>query len=199
MHTVKGVEPTISTRQTASDQTIIAALFPERGDEASFEDAYRVLRPQLLAYYRARGCRSELAEDLVQEVMFTVYRKAGQLRDRTRFFPWFFRIARNALFRHHARQRRQVDSISLDNPTARPPVPPVDPTHAAFEFNAWMQLLNTGEREVMTLRFVEEWEYHEIAAERLIPIGTLQWRVFNAKKKLAPHLAGVGSSMRKAA
>ena len=42
----------------------------------------------------------------------------------------------------------------------------------------------------MTLRFLEEWDYHKIASATLIPIGTLEWRAFNAKKKLAPHLAG---------
>lgn len=41
----------------------------------------------------------------------------------------------------------------------------------------------------MTLRFVEEWEYHEITAAQAIPVGAIQWRVFNSKKKLAPHLA----------
>jgi Sigma-70, region 4 len=52
-----------------------------------------------------------------------------------------------------------------------------------------MAFLDTREREVMKMRFVEHWEYHEIAASQSIPIGTVQWRVFNAKKKLAPHLA----------
>ena len=50
-----------------------------------------------------------------------------------------------------------------------------------------MAFLDSREREVMKLRFIEQWEYHEIAAQA-IPIGTVQWRVFNAKKKLAPHL-----------
>jgi DNA-directed RNA polymerase specialized sigma24 family protein len=49
------------------------------------------------------------------------------------------------------------------------------------------------------LRFVEEWEYHEIAAAKAIPIGTVQWRVFNAKKKLATRLKGPGLPGRKAA
>jgi DNA-directed RNA polymerase specialized sigma24 family protein len=49
------------------------------------------------------------------------------------------------------------------------------------------------------LRFVEEWEYHEIAAAKAIPIGTVQWRVFNAKKRLATHLKGSGLPGRKAA
>lgn len=40
----------------------------------------------------------------------------------------------------------------------------------------------------MKLHFIEEWEYHEIAAARDMPVGTVQWIVFNAKKKLAPRL-----------
>ena len=60
---------------------------------------------------------------------------------------------------------------------------------SAFEFHHWMTFLESNEREALTLRFVEEWEYHEIAAAQEIPIGTVQWRVFNAKKKLAPLLS----------
>jgi hypothetical protein len=56
------------------------------------------------------------------------------------------------------------------------------------EFRDWMAFLDARERDVMTLRFVEQWEYHEIAAARATPIGTVQWRIFNSKKKLAGHL-----------
>jgi DNA-directed RNA polymerase specialized sigma24 family protein len=62
-----------------------------------------------------------------------------------------------------------------------------------------MKFLNNQESETMTLRFVEEWEYHEIAAAQAIPIGTVQWRVFNSKKKLAPHLSPRREIYRKAA
>ena len=68
-----------------------------------------------------------------------------------------------------------------------------------FEFRDWMAFLESREREALTLRFVEEWEYHEIAAAKNIPIGTVQWRVFNAKKKLAPHLRPHQISGREAA
>jgi DNA-directed RNA polymerase specialized sigma24 family protein len=62
-----------------------------------------------------------------------------------------------------------------------------------------MSFLESREREALTLRFVEEWEYHEIAAAKAIPIGTVQWRVFNAKKKLATYLKAPELSRRKAA
>lgn len=68
-----------------------------------------------------------------------------------------------------------------------------------FEFLHWMGFLDSHESEVMKLRFIEQLEYHEIATAQAIPIGTVQWRVFNAKKKLAPHLRPLCEGMRKAA
>jgi len=62
-----------------------------------------------------------------------------------------------------------------------------------------MDCLNSDEREALTLRFVEQWQYHEIAAAKRIPLGTVQWRVHSAKKKLAPHLKTVQRITRRAA
>ena len=69
----------------------------------------------------------------------------------------------------------------------------------AVDFSDWMKFLDKQERETMRLRFVEEWEYHEIAAAQAVPIGTVQWRVFNSKKKLAPHLPPRREILRNAA
>jgi DNA-directed RNA polymerase specialized sigma24 family protein len=63
-----------------------------------------------------------------------------------------------------------------------------NPFRPTTEFNDWTKFLDQQEQETMTLRFVEDWEYHEIAAAKAIPIGTVQWRVFNSKKKLASYL-----------
>jgi RNA polymerase sigma-70 factor (ECF subfamily) len=163
--------------------------FLEAPDEDSFGDLFKLFSPQLVAFFRARGCELALAEDLSQEVMLTVYCKATQVRDRTLFRAWLFKVARNALCRHYGKQSREVDTIDLgevsDRLVAASHKPAATP---AFEFMHWMGFLDSREREVMKLRFIEQWEYHEIAAAQAIPIGTVQWRVFNAKKKLAPHL-----------
>lgn len=174
--------------------------FLESRDEESFVDLFQVFTPQLVAFFRARGCDLDLSEDLTQEVMLTVYRKAWQIRDRALFRAWLFKIARNALCRHYGKQSRAVETVDLANvadrliaPAKKPGGPP------AFEFQQWMDLLESHESEALTLRFVEEWEYHEIATAKAIPIGTVQWRVFNAKKKLAPHLRARTAPSRKAA
>jgi RNA polymerase sigma-70 factor, ECF subfamily len=167
----------------------VAEEFLESPSEASFYSLFRIFTPQLTSFFRARGCESALSEDLAQEVMFTVYRKADQLRDRTLFRAWLFKIARSVLCRHYGKKSREVETIDLEKLSDRMLVS----THMsagtpAFEFLDWIEFLDKREQEALRLRFIEEWEYHEIAAAQEIPIGTVQWRIFNAKKKLAPHL-----------
>jgi RNA polymerase sigma-70 factor, ECF subfamily len=171
-------------------ESAVTDRFLDDPNEHSFAALFKAFYPQLVSFFKARGRELTLAEDLAQEVMLTVYRKAGQVRDRSSFRAWLFRIARNTLCRHYGRSSREVETVNLadvDNClTAAIQEPAGTP---AFEFRAWMTLLDPRERDVMMLRFVEQWEYHEIAAARNTPIGTVQWRIFNSKKKLARHLA----------
>src|SRR6266403_4905453 len=178
----------------------VAERFLEVANEESFAELFKIFTPQLVAFFRARGCERDLAEDLAQEVMLTVYRKAAQIRDRTLFRAWLFKIARNALCRHYGKQAREVETVDLAGITDRLAAASHKPAGTpAFEFRHWMAFLDSREREAMTLRFIEQWEYHEIAAAQAIPIGTVQWRVFSAKKKLAPLLKTCDDMMRRAA
>ena len=167
-------------REAAATEAFLGAP-----NEESFIELFLTLTPQLVSFFRSHGCGPDLSEDLSQEVMLTVFQKSSQLRDRTRFRGWLFTIARHALYRHHG--KHSVEAVAIDSQdivdTRTKPTAP-----SAFEFHHWMTFLESHEREALTLRYVEGWENHEIAAATAIPIGTVQWRVFNAKKKLAPHL-----------
>jgi RNA polymerase sigma-70 factor, ECF subfamily len=176
-----------NTRESREENITVQFLNDPNPD--SFAALFRIFAPQLVSFFRARSREYSLAEDLTQEVMFTVYRKAGQVRDRASFRGWVFTIAHNTLWRHYERLSREVETVNLagvDNRLAT--ASHNEAGTAGFEFRDWMSFLDVEEREVMTLRFVEQWEYHEIAAARDTPIGTIQWRVFNSKKKLARHL-----------
>jgi RNA polymerase sigma-70 factor (ECF subfamily) len=197
----------MSTEAVANKSLLHEAAVTERfldtPDEESFAELFKTYTPQLVAFFRARGCQTA-AEDLAQEVMLTVYRKADQIRDRSLFRAWMFKIARNALCRHFGKQAREVDTVDLaDVPDRLVAAGNKGAGTPAFEFHHWMAFLDSREREALTLRFIEQWEYHEIAAARSIPIGTVQWRVFSAKRKLAPYLKRVerarNNTTRKAA
>ena len=176
--------------------------FLDSPSEQSFEELFNTFTPQLVAFFRSRRCEASLAEDLAQEVMINVYHKAGQLRDRTLFRGWLLRIALNVMSGHYSNKKaHRVKTVDLASVTNRLT------THdrhkfsgtPGFEFLLWMGFLDSHESDVMKLRFVEQWEYHEIATAQAIPIGTVQWRVFNAKKKLAPHLMPIREGVRKVA
>jgi RNA polymerase sigma-70 factor (ECF subfamily) len=184
----------------ATRESGVVERFLESPNEESFADLFSAFTPQLVAFFRSRGCEGGLSEDLSQEVMLTVYRKAAQIRDRSVFRAWIFKIARNALCRQYGKQSREVETVDLASVVGSLVASSNKPAGTCgFEFHAWMAFLESSEREALTLRFVEEWEYHEIAAAKNIPIGTVQWRVFNAKKKLAPHLRAHQISGREAA
>jgi RNA polymerase sigma-70 factor (ECF subfamily) len=171
----------------------VARFLDEPGNE-SFTGLYELFTPQLRAFYRSRNCDPGLSEDLAQLVMLAVYHKATQIRHRTLFRGWLFRIASNALYRHYG--KREVDTVYLEDSVDRLTSVSAEPGPPAFEFTQWMGFLNSREREVMMLRFVEQWEYHEIAAAKDMPIGTVQSIVFNAKKKLAPRLTTIDHGSR---
>ena len=193
-------EPLVPGRFAFNDKflreaAVIARFLDEPNDE-SFTSLYELFTPRLVAFFLARNCDLGLSEDLAQVVMLTVYRKAGQIRDRALFRAWLFRIAHNALCRHHGRQAREVETVSVEDSVDRLATVSAEPGPPAFEFMNWMGFLTPREREVMTLRFVEQLEYHEIAAAKDMPTGTVQWIVFNAKKKLAPRLTAINHGSR---
>src|SRR6202051_5410946 len=120
----------------------VTQKFLEAPNEDSFSELFNIFTPQLVAFFRARNCELALAEDLAQEVMLIVHRKATHIRDRTLFRAWLFKIARNTLCRHYGKQTREVETIDLDDATDR--IAPANSKPAgtpAFEFRNWMAFL----------------------------------------------------------
>ena len=177
----------------------VTERFLDVPNERSFADLFRVLTPQLLAFFRTRGCGAAVAEDLAQEVMLTVHLKASQLRERKLFRAWLFKIARNALSHYYRKQSAEVQTVDLADVADRLAASHMPAATPAFEFRRWTAFLNSREQELMRLRFIEQWEYHEIAAALAVPIGTVLWRGFNAQKNLAPYLQTGLNDNRKAA
>jgi len=182
-------------------EAAVVDRFLDCPDEDTFTDLFNTFNSQLIAFYRARGCEPALAEDLTQDVMLKVYRKAAQVRHRKLFRVWLFKVARHVLCSQLGKQARKVKTVDLEHVADRLGTWNNNKHGGtpAFEFLQWMALLKSDEREMMKLRFIEAWEYHEIAAKQAVPTGTVQWRVFNAKKKLAPHLATLRNTVRNAA
>lgn len=170
------------------EREAIERFLTDRGEQ-TYAGIFRIFAPRLVTFFRLRGCEGDLAEDLTQEVMLAVYRQSHTLRDKELFRAWIFRIARNALLQHKRSSGRQILTTELTHTIQEQSGAVSDPL-LGFRFNEWMSALHADERQIMMLRYIEGLEYHEIAAVLDLPIGTVQWKIHNSKKKLAARFGG---------
>ena len=105
------MNPLMANERTLREGALIER-FLESPNEESFANLFGAFTPQLVAFFRSRGCEVPLSEDLSQEVMLTVYRKATQIRDRSLFRAWLFKIARNALCRQYGKSRARSKRLT---------------------------------------------------------------------------------------
>lgn len=149
-----------------------------------FESVY----PRLRRYFLLRGMEAGEAEELAQNVMVIVYRHGGEVREKELFYGWLFQVAKNELTRSWRQQqtRHRIAAMeSLSDELAKRLMMEMEMAGES-NFAEWMSYLEPAERELIILRFIEELSYQELAVALGIPVGTVKWRLFSAKKKLAP-------------
>ena len=158
-----------------------------------FADSFRVLlHHNSLRSSEAEGAELDVAEDLAQEVMLTVHLKASHnfAKAPNCFVHGSSKSHATLLTKHHRKQAMGVETVNLWRTSliglAASHMPAATPARESS--GRWTAFLNLGEQEFMRLRFIEQWQYHEIAAAHAVPIGTVLGLVFNAQKKLAGYL-----------
>jgi RNA polymerase sigma-70 factor (ECF subfamily) len=158
------------------------------GAEEDFCALFEAIYPRVRRYFLLRGMEVGEAEELAQDVMVIVYQRAGEVREKEFFNGWLFKVAKNELARFWRRRqtrKRVAEMEPLDDELAEMLMTEME-VAGSSDFVEWVSYLDPAERDIIILRFVEELSYEELAVTLAIPIGTVKWRIFNAKKKLAP-------------
>ena len=179
------------TETATITERLAAEEFLATRSEESFIALFELVYPKVMCFFLVRGVQRTTAEELAQDVLTSVYRHASTLREPQFFFAWLFRIARNNLFQYLRKHRREKHTISIDemdSDTSREIQ--VDGGAVNLELCDWLRCLESEERQIMMLRYVEELGYQEIATVLGIPLGTVKWKIFDAKSKLAGILKG---------
>jgi hypothetical protein len=85
--------------QRSSGHMIMADLLQriaERGDAEAFNELFQSFAPRVKSYMMRQGANPTTAEELAQETLLMVWRKAGLYsRDKGSASTWIFTIARN--------------------------------------------------------------------------------------------------------
>jgi len=165
-----------------------------RQDRAAFAEIFGFFAPRVKAYVLRLGAGSAQAEELAQEVLITVWRKA-HLFDRTQasLSTWIFRIARNR--RIDVLRRESSIELDADDPGLQPePFEAADDQLSRAEqddaVRAALSDLPNEQRDLLRQAFYEGLSHRDIAERSGLPLGTVKSRIRLAFGKMRARLTG---------
>lgn len=157
-------------------------------DRAAFKELFDHFAPRVKGYLMRLGAGGAVAEDLAQEAMLILWRKAELFNsEKASASTWIFSIARN--LRIDAIRKERRPEIDANDPTFLP-----EAERDADETMDWAQVedrlklafadLPREQAQIVELSFLADKPHSAIAAEPGLPLGTVKSRIRLAMPRL---------------
>ncbi len=180
------------TPSETADQSADFAALVERiashADRAAFTRVFAYYAPRVKGYLLRLGLGPAESEEICQDVMVAVWRKAASFdRRQASVATWIFRIARNR--RIDAFRREQRSTLDPNDPAFQP-APDVAPDSATeivqreAQLRAAMAELPREQRDLVLIAFYEDLSHSQVAERTGLPLGTVKSRLRLAFAKL---------------
>lgn len=174
-----------------TDLELIEAF--RQGEESAFNEI--VLRYQEKIYWVARRFLGDhdAADDIVQEVFISAYRRISSFRSASGLYTWLYRIAvnvsLNVLRRQKVRDFLRVDNLfDVEDEQEERPDQALEREEQKTLIDEAIQLLPAKQKAVFLMRYVDELSYEEIAPILKTSIGGLKANYFHALKKIQDYV-----------
>ena len=168
-----------------SDNDELFAVLVQRYKDRVFRLVVSILGPNAEAE----------AEDLVQEIFITVYRKLDTFRGDSSFSTWLYRLARNRVIDERRRRSSQA-VVAGDRCKVNAELRSTGDRHTEIERSerespVLRQVERLGEprRTVVFLHYWMGCDVDEIACLIEIPVGTVKSHLYRARRELAKRLS----------
>lgn len=167
------------------------------GHRDAFDELVRRYRPRVLRTARLLTRNDADTEDLVQETFVRAFRAIQHFRGDSTFQTWLERIARNVVKSHLMMRARvhRMRCMADEGPDAQwtlEQLPSSENVEIAFVqrcmIDRALATLTEDSRLLITLRDIHGLEYREISAMIGVPLGTVESRLFRARRQLRPLL-----------
>ena len=157
------------------------------GDVRAFEELYRLHLPRVHSLVR-RMTGGRDAEELTQDVFVRVWQKLGTFRGDSSFATWLHRLAVNVVIERFRTDRVRRARL-LDGERIFEILPgPAQSRDIGMDFEAALERLPDGAREIFVLHDVEGYKHQEIATMLEISAGTSKAQLHRARMMLRKHL-----------
>jgi RNA polymerase sigma-70 factor (ECF subfamily) len=160
----------------------------EKRDVDAFHELFQSYGPRIKSYMMRQGADSNTAEELAQETLLTVWRKARLYAgDKGSATTWIFTIARNLRIDRLRREFPWVELPEGHDQTASDEAPPdeiVSERERGVRVQAALSELPADQYEVVSLAYLEGLSHSEIAERLQLPLGTVKSRMRLAYAKI---------------
>jgi RNA polymerase sigma-70 factor (ECF subfamily) len=175
-----------------SEQTVWMLAIRDDRDKVAFSRLFDHFAPRLKGFIIRAGAPRAQAEDIVQDVMLTVWRKA-HLFDPTRaqVSSWIYQIARNRqidVIRKEARpmpEALKAEDDGSEDPDAGEVMALEQETD---QLRAALEKLAPAQRELIERAYLGELSHSEIRDVTGLPLGTIKSRIRLGLERLRHEL-----------
>jgi len=189
------VEPSYRSGASAAREAALIKRIAD-GDRRAFEELYNLYHRRLARFLTRLTRQYDIAEEVINDTFWIVWRKAGDFRGESRPSTWIlgiaYRKARNA-FRSSA---RAVTAENLDT-LLQPPT--FDEPMRIEELRDWLrqalEQLPVEQRMAVELCYELGYSCEEISGIMDCPVNTVKTRLFHARAKLQKLLPALGGSV----
>ena len=161
-------------------------------DRAAYSELFGYYAPRVKSYLMRLGADNAQAEEIAQDVMVTVWRKAGLFdRRQASVSTWIFRVARNRridVFRRTRRPDLDPEETMILPSAAEAPEGRVEAMETERRVREAMKDLPEEQMLLLRLAFYEGLSHREIAEKLDVPLGTVKSRIRLAFVKMKSRL-----------
>ncbi len=169
-------------------QLEILVLRCQIGDTDAFEELFKQYQPRLRYYLRRMDKTERNIDDTLQETWLAVLRRISKLKDPKAFTSWLYRIARNKLYGRLRKKQQFVQLSEKELPLEINGDEPGFSADLAGQIHKALDRIQPQHREVLTLCFLENLPYQQIAEIVGCGLGTVKSRIYYAKQSLREEM-----------
>ena len=174
----------ISDVETERLRNRLLVMRAMEGDMEAFDSLFRLYHSRLLYYARRLLNNPDSADDVMQETWLQIFKSLPKLRSPEAFVVWSHTITRNLSAQHIRGLKRIPEKIDLFPDVANENEAGFLRLESAELVNKALGYLTPLHREVIVLRYLEEFSYEEISEITGVTIGTIKSRLHYAKDSM---------------
>jgi RNA polymerase sigma-70 factor (ECF subfamily) len=159
-------------------------------DPIGFEFLVRKYRREAFVHARALLGNEHDALDVCQDAFVKAFAAIPQLDALSQFYPWFYCILRNRCFNLLARQQtstryqRSQEAASVHDTESAQPSSILEQQEDRERLQMALEALRPEHREILTMKYFQDYSYEQIAGILGIPRGTVMSRLYHARTAL---------------